>query len=63
MKIEVGDTITFRAITRWSGSQATRKVKEVGPRGMSFMVRYGGWSHFVVARHEVIKVNGVSIHD
>ena len=53
--IEIGDTITFRAITRWSGAKATRKVKGFTANGQ-VEVRYGGWGRFVLRNYEILSI-------
>lgn len=53
-QIEPGDRIRFRAATRWSEAAVWRKV--VGMDGDSPLVRFGGYSEFLVHPHEVIEV-------
>lgn len=57
MEINVGDRITFRAATRWSGASVTRVVRGFDAFGRP-LVRYGGWSDFVVRLDEISAVNG-----
>jgi hypothetical protein len=59
-KLNVGDSITFKAATRSDCKLATRKVVGIDEFGRP-MVRYHGWSNFVVAWHEIkaiAKANG-----
>ena len=51
--IKVGDTITFRAVTRWASGKAKRKVLGFDNLGRP-EVRYGGWSRFIVRLDEVL---------
>jgi len=55
---EVGDRITFRAVTRWSDAAATRKVNGFY-QGMP-TVRFGGHPDFVVRPNEIMAVEGQS---
>lgn len=54
-KIKIGDRIRFRAVTRWSDKPATRKVVDIDQEGRP-LVRFGGWSNFIVERNEVLEV-------
>lgn len=56
--IEPGDRIKFRAATRWSDAAVWRKV--VGMDGDSPLVRFGGYSEFLVHPHEVIDIQKAS---
>ena len=58
MNIEVGDTITFKAVTRYSHEKVSRKVTGVydADGKVSVGVRYQGWSPFFVRPEEVISV-------
>jgi hypothetical protein len=60
MIIQIGDRITFRAATRWSGAKVTRVVngfwQEDLDRQSSPTVRYGGWGNFIVYRREILEV-------
>ncbi|KUR80932.1 hypothetical protein [Novosphingobium sp. FSW06-99] len=49
-----GDWINFRSPTRSGCKTALRKVIAVCETSGRPMVRYHGWSHFVVELHEVI---------
>lgn len=48
-KIEVGDRIRFRAVTRHSNEQVWRKVVGVNP----VRVRFHGWAEFQVRPREI----------
>lgn len=52
--ISVGDRITFRAVTAWSGKAATRKV--TGFVQGTPTVRFGGCNGFQVDWSEIIRV-------
>jgi hypothetical protein len=54
-KIKQGDTITFKAATRSDFKTVSRKVVGVDSFGRP-MVRYHGYSHFVVLWREVSQV-------
>jgi len=53
--IKLGDRITFKAVTRWGDSKATRKVN--GFHAGCPTVRYGGWGDFVVRHNEISQVD------
>jgi hypothetical protein len=57
--IRVGDSITFRSLTRYSNEKATRIVKEVPPKGKWMhgyvAVRYAGYGDFYVRLSEIIE--------
>ncbi len=61
--IEIGDRITFKAVTRNSHRKATRAVNGAYPfyfpQDGPFLptVRYEGWSDFVVKESEIIEVH------
>lgn len=50
--IAVGDSITFKAATRSHYKTATRKVVGVDHEGRP-LVRYHGWSNFIVQWPEI----------
>lgn len=50
----IGSTIRFRSATRWSYKAVNRKV--IGFDGDRPLVRFGGWSDFVVLPEEVLAV-------
>lgn len=52
-KMHVGDLLTFKSATRCSYRKATRKIVGFDHLGRP-MVRYAGWSDFVVMPHEII---------
>ena len=58
MKIEIGDKLTFRSVTRSDNRKATRKVNGFYCGSDMPTVQYHGWSHFVVKGYEILKVNG-----
>lgn len=51
-KIAIGDSITFRAATRSHDRRASRKVVGIDHEGRP-LVRYHGWSNFIVQWCEV----------
>lgn len=55
--LEIGGTVTFKAVTRWSNGIVTRKVKgfQTDPQGnrTGVYVRYGGWGDFLVRPEEI----------
>lgn len=51
-KLAIGDSITFRAATRSHDRRATRKVVGIDHEGRP-LVRYHGWSKFIVHWREV----------
>lgn len=51
----VGKIVTFKAITRWSGSKATRQIRGVRADG-AVLVRFGGWTDFIVRPNEIISI-------
>lgn len=53
--MKIGDSITFRAATRWGNSKATRKIVGID-RLERPLVRFGGWDSFVVMRHEIVSI-------
>ena len=54
LRLEVGDRIEFKALTRWAHKKVTRLV--TGFYGNAPTVRYGGWSNFVVRHCEISKI-------
>lgn len=52
--INIGDYIEFRATTRDTNKKAKRKV--VGFLAGYVLVRYQGYSEFMVYKHEIIRV-------
>ena len=54
--IELGDKITFKAITRWSNKQAIRIVNGFDYFGRP-TVRYSGCGDFVVRLREISQVD------
>ena len=68
-KIEVGDRITFRAVTRHSDKSVTRIVNGfVTADGSGWLdaedrlptVRFEGWANFIVRHHEITEVEGAA---
>ena len=53
-QLEIGDSITFRAVTRWSSAVATRVITGFSRDGRP-LVRYGGWSDFMVSWDEILE--------
>lgn len=58
-KMRVGDLLTFKAATRCSYRKATRKIVGFWHNGCP-MVRYAGWSDFIVQPREIISVERVA---
>ena len=56
MKIEVGDRIKFKAMTRWNCGTVWRKVNGFWLDTSRPTVRYGGWSDFAVRLDEILEV-------
>ena len=56
LKSDIGKRITFKAVTRWSCSKATRVIQGITLNGRP-EVRYGGWSNFVIRPEEIIKIH------
>ena len=55
-QINVGDRVKFKCKwARWQCNTETRIVNGVLSNG-DITVRYAGWSHFVVHRHEIKEV-------
>lgn len=54
-KIEVGDYIKFRAVTRCGNESVWRKVLGFDDLGRLY-VRYAGWGDFIVYWREIIDV-------
>lgn len=54
-RARVGDYIVFKAATRHSYRKARRKVTGFDTLGRC-LVRYAGWSDFIVHSHEIISV-------
>lgn len=54
-KFKIGDYIVFKCATRWSCAKAKRKIVEIDNLGHP-LVRYGGWSHFIVHPKEILEV-------
>jgi hypothetical protein len=54
-KFAVGDQIKFKAATRGSFRAAVRVVQEIDELGRP-LVRYEGWSSFVVRHDEILAV-------
>jgi hypothetical protein len=52
--VKLGDRITFRAATRWSGAKVTRVVN--GFYMGQPTVRYGGHAEFIVNHDEIIGI-------
>lgn len=55
--LKIGDRIRFRAVTRWSDSPATRIIRSFDCNNRP-VVRFGGWSYFIVERSEILEVVG-----
>ncbi len=53
-KIAIGDTIRFRAVTRWTDKAAVRKVN--GFIDGKPTVRFGGWGQFIVQPREILEI-------
>lgn len=53
---DIGKKATFRAPTRWGLTTSTRIIKEVLPNG-GVVVRFSGWSEFIVRPHEISKIH------
>lgn len=53
--LKIGDRIRFRAVTRWSDRPATRIIRGFD-RNNRPVVRFGGWSDFIVERSEILEV-------
>jgi len=54
-KMAVGDLLTFKAATRCSYRKATRKITGFDHYGRP-LVRYAGWSDFIVQPKEILSV-------
>lgn len=54
-KMRVGDLLTFKAATRCSYRKATRVITGFDNIGRP-LVRYAGWSGFIVQPREIIEV-------
>lgn len=54
-KMKVGDLLTFKAATRYSFKKATRVITGFDHYGRP-LVRYSGWSDFIVQPKEIISV-------
>ena len=54
LPLQIGDRIRFRAVTRWSDRPAIRVIRGFD-RYNRPLVRFGGWSDFIVERHEIIE--------
>lgn len=54
-KMHVGDLLTFKAATRYSYRKATRVITGFDSYGRP-LVRYEGWSGFIVQPKEIISV-------
>lgn len=52
-KMEVGDVLTFKAATRFSYAKASRRITGFDHLGRP-LVRYAGWSGFIVQPKEII---------
>lgn len=55
-KLAIGDSITFKAATRSDFKRVRRKVVGIDAAGRP-MVRYHGWSDFVVRWDEVQEIH------
>lgn len=53
--LHIGDSLTFKAATRYSYKKATRKIVSIDHYGRP-CVRYGGWSEFIVRPNEILSV-------
>lgn len=54
-KMRVGDLLTFKAATRCDFKKATRIITGFDSYGRP-LVRYAGWSDFIVQPKEIISV-------
>lgn len=54
-RLKIGRTLVFKAATRSDYKIAKRKIVGIDHFGRP-MVRYHGWSDFVVAPHEILEV-------
>lgn len=54
-KMQIGDLLTFKAATRCSYRKATRRITGFDSYGRP-LVRYAGWSGFIVRLSEIISV-------
>ena len=62
MEIKIGDSIKFKAATRWNCGAVWRKVngfRKIGP-SLKPTVRYGGWPNFTVRSDEILGVKSVT---
>jgi hypothetical protein len=57
LDIKIGDRITFRAVTRFTGAEVTRKVRGFWYNGKP-TVRYQGYADFIVNWGEISFHNG-----
>ncbi len=55
--IEVGDRITFCAVTRYSNKTVIRKVNGFFGMARRPTVRFHGWNDFVVEAHEITQIH------
>ena len=58
LKMKIGDLLTFKAATRYSFKKATRKIVGFDHHGRP-LVRYAGWSQFIVRPDEIISVERI----
>lgn len=54
-RLKIGDRIRFRAVTSWSDKPAVRIVRGFD-RNNRPLVRFGGWSEFIVERREILDI-------
>lgn len=54
---EVGQEITFRALTRNGNKKATRKIVGKSANGKP-LVRYNGWHDFQINWNEILLIDG-----
>jgi hypothetical protein len=51
--MKIGDRIRFRAVTRWTDKPAVRQIRGFDHHDRP-LVRFGGWSDFIVERSEIL---------
>ena len=54
----IGDTIKFKAATRWDHKTVSRKIRGFSPGHNFPMVKYAGWDCFIVRPSEILEING-----
>ena len=57
ISFEIGQEITFKALTRDGNKKATRKIVGRSTNGKP-LVRYNGWGNFQINWNEILLIDG-----